>query len=153
MARVSLFEFAGGEPAFLALATAHHRRCLADPVLNHPFSHPGHPQHLEHLAAYWGEVLGGPPRYSEAWGGHSFMVGIHAGVGGDDDLGQRFFACFVQAMDDAELPDDPEFRRSLRAYMEWAVGDVMAYSPRGSTVPATMPMPRWSWDGLEAPAS
>ena len=51
--RPSLFAFAGGEPAFLALATAHHTRCLADPELNHPFSHPDqHPQHLERLAAY-----------------------------------------------------------------------------------------------------
>ena len=47
MGRPSMFEFAGGEPAFLALATAHHERCLQDPVLNHPFSHPGHPQHVE----------------------------------------------------------------------------------------------------------
>ena len=38
--RPSLFAFAGGEPAFLALATAHHARCLADPELNHPFAHP-----------------------------------------------------------------------------------------------------------------
>ena len=43
---VSLFEFAGGEPALLALATAHHARCLADPELNHPLYQPGqHPQH------------------------------------------------------------------------------------------------------------
>ena len=28
--RLSLFDFAGGSPAFLALATAHHARCLAD---------------------------------------------------------------------------------------------------------------------------
>ena len=33
MARPSLYEFAGGDPAFLALATAHHERCLLDPVL------------------------------------------------------------------------------------------------------------------------
>ena len=63
----SLFEFAGGEPAFLALAAAHHARCLADPELNHPFSHPGqHPQHVERLAAYWAEVMGGPPTYSRS---------------------------------------------------------------------------------------
>ena len=29
--RPTLCEFAGGEPAFLALATAHYARCLADP--------------------------------------------------------------------------------------------------------------------------
>jgi hemoglobin len=70
--RPSLFEFAGGESAFLALATAHHARCLADPELNHPFSHPDqHPQHVERLAAYWAEVLGGPPAYSKNCGDHS----------------------------------------------------------------------------------
>ena len=67
--RPTSFEFAGGEAAFLALARAHHARCLADAGLNHPFSHPGqHPQHVERLAASWGEVLGGPPAYSRSCG-------------------------------------------------------------------------------------
>ncbi len=55
MTRPSIFEFAGGAPAFLALATAHHERCLADEALNHPFSHPGHPEHIQRLASYWAE--------------------------------------------------------------------------------------------------
>lgn len=37
--RSSLYELAEGEPALLPLAAAHHARCLADPELNHPFSH------------------------------------------------------------------------------------------------------------------
>lgn len=143
-----MFEFAGGEPAFLALAAAHHRRCLEDPVLNHPFSHPGHPQHVERLASYWAEVFGGPPGYSESCGSQSAMLGIHAGTGAEDDLGRRFVACFMAAVDDAGLPDDSEFRAGLRRYMEWAVGQVMSYSPRGSRVPAALPVPRWSWGGL-----
>jgi len=65
MREQSLYEFAGGDGAFLALARAHHARCLADPELNHPFSHDDqHPQHVERLAAYWAEVLGGPNTYS-----------------------------------------------------------------------------------------
>lgn len=54
-----MFDFAGGESAFLQLAAAHHERCLADPVLNHPFSHGVHPEHVERLASYWAEVFGG----------------------------------------------------------------------------------------------
>ena len=142
-----MFEFAGGETAFLALAAAHHERCLADPELNHPFSHGGDPNHLEHLAAYWGEVFGGPPRYSESWGGHSGMLAIHAGQGAGPDFPERFVACFVQAADDAGLPDDPELRAALRAYMEWAVREVDSYSPPGSSVPPGLRVPRWSWDG------
>jgi hemoglobin len=78
------------------------------------------------------------------------MLRIHAGMDADDDLGDRFVACFVQAADDAHLPDDAEFRQALRDYMEWAVRDVHAYNPKGSVVPTNLPIPRWSWDGLQA---
>jgi hemoglobin len=146
--RPSLFEFAGGSPAFQRLAAAHHQRCLDDPVLNHPFSHPGHPDHVERLGDYWAEVFGGPPGYSEVSDGQPGMLKLHAGMNAQDDLGARFVECFVGAVGDAGLPDDPEFRRALRLYMEWAVSDVMAYSPRGSVVPRTVVVPRWTWDGL-----
>ena len=149
--RPTLYEFAGGDDAFLALATAHHARCLADPELNHPFSKlDQHPQHVERLAWYWAEVMGGPPRFSAECSDHSAMLRMHAGNGDMSDLGRRFVACFVQAADDAGLPDDAEFRTALRSYMEWAVAQVVSYSPAGSTVPAGLPVPRWSWDGLEA---
>jgi hemoglobin len=144
-----MYEFAGGAPAFLALANAHHQRCLDDPELNHPFSHPGKPDHIERLAGYWAEVFGGPPRYSEEWGGQSAMLEVHAAQGSGEDFGPRFVDCFVRAADDAGLPDDTEFRAGLRAYMEWAVGQVLAYSPPGSTVPAGLPVPRWGWSGLQ----
>lgn len=146
--RPTLFEFAGGEPAFLALARAHHERCLRDPELNHPFSHPGqHPLHVERLAAYWAEVMGGPPRYSESCGDHSGMLVMHAGNGEMDDLGLRFVECFVAAADDAGLPDDREFRAALRAYMEWAVAEVLRYPASADEVSHGLPMPHWSWDG------
>lgn len=147
--RPTLYEFAGGEQAFLALAQAHHARCLADPELNHPFSHPGqHPQHVERLAHYWAEVMGGPPLYSKSCGDHSGVLTLHSGNGEIDDLGRRFLDCFVRAADDAGLPADPEFRGVLRDYMKWAVDEVLSYSPRDAVVPRDQPMPHWSWEGL-----
>ena len=152
--RPTLYEFAGGESAFLALATAHHARCLADPELNHPFSHPGqHPQHVERLAAYWAEVLGGPPRYSESCGDHSGVLRLHAGNGDMGELGRRFVECFVAAADDAGLPDDLEFRSALRAYMQWAVDEVLSYGAEDARVADGQAMPRWSWGGLESSAT
>jgi hemoglobin len=148
--RPTLYEFAGGAPAFLALATAHHALCLADPALNHPFSHPDqHPEHVERLAAYWGEVLGGPPSYSESCGDHSMVVHMHAGNGDMSDLGERFVNCFVQAMDEAKLPDDAEFRATMRAYMRWATDEMVGYPTDPAAVPVGMPMPHWGWDGPE----
>jgi hemoglobin len=152
--RPSLYEFAGGRPAFVKLATAHHQRCLQDPVLQHAFSHPGHPHHIERLADYWAEVLGGPPLYSQVSEGQSGMLSLHAGMQADDDLGSRFLACFIGAIDAAGLPDEPEFRGALRAYMEWATAAVHVYNPEGSIVPDALPMPRWGWSGPEgAPES
>jgi hemoglobin len=150
--RPSIYEALGGGEPLLTLTAAHHRRCLEDPVLNHPFSHPDiDPRHVEKLAEYWGEVLGGPPTYLTSYGGHSAMLTLHASPGGDvdADLGDRFLACFVRAMDDVELPADPELRSALRSYMEWATADVMSHAPEGSAVAADLPMPRWGWDGLK----
>jgi hemoglobin len=147
----TLFEFAGGEAAFLALARAHHARCLADPELNHPFSHQDqHPQHVERLAAYWAEVMGGPSTFSETCGDESGVLTMHAGNGDMGDLGERFLDCFLHALDDAGLPKEPAFRGAMTGYMRWAVDTVLSYSPVDAVVPAGLPMPRWGWDGLES---
>jgi hemoglobin len=154
--RPTLFEFAGGEAAVLRLAAAHHARCLADPELNHPFSHADlDPQHVQRLAAYWAEVMGGPARFSAECSGQSDLLALHAGNGDMGDLGRRFVACFVAAVDDAGLPPDPAFRDALRRYMEWAVADVLAYSAPDAVVPEGLPVPRWSWEGpvVGGPAS
>ncbi len=151
--RPSLFEFAGGEQAFQALAVAHHARCLADAELNHPFSHADlNPQHVPRLAAYWAEVLGGPPVYSSRYSDQTAMLKQHAGNGEMGDLGRRFVDCFVAAADDAGLPRDPEFRAALRAYMAWAVDDVLSY-PEKDDVPHGAITPHWSWDGLQRPSA
>jgi hemoglobin len=149
-ARPSLYDFAGGAPAFLALTRAHHARCLADPELNHPFSHPDQdPHHIERLAAYLAEVMGGPPTFSQTYADHSAILRMHAGNGDMTDLGRRFVNCFMAAADDAQLPDDPDFRHALRSYMQWAVDEVLQYPGDRSSVPAGLPMPRWSWNGLQ----
>jgi hypothetical protein len=61
----SVFEAAGGTPGLRALARAWHQRVMADEIVGHAFSHGFHPQHIERLAAYWTEALGGPSAYTE----------------------------------------------------------------------------------------
>ena len=147
--RPSLYEAAGGMPAFQALAKANHERCLADPELNHPFSKTKNPRHVEALAAYWAEAMGGPPTYSTSLASETRMQQLHAGNGeGMRHLAPRFVACFVQAMDDAKLPADPELRKAMRDYITWATENLLVYIPKGTTVPAGLRVPKWSWDGL-----
>lgn len=78
-------EFAGADGAFLAPATAHHARCQADAELNHPFSHGDlNPEHVQRLADYWAEVLGGGCGRPEGPADAALVVGrpvlIFAGV-------------------------------------------------------------------------
>jgi hemoglobin len=145
--RTSVYEFAGGAVAFLALATELNKRCLEDSVLNHPFSHPGHPEHLERLAGYLGEVFGGPPVFSESCGGHSAMLLVHAGTDAEEDMANRFVACFDLAVEDAGMSYDLEFRQLLHEFMVTAAREVYSISPSGSVVAPNTPMPHWSWNG------
>jgi hemoglobin len=142
-----LFEAAGGSEAFLRLATAHHERCLADPELNHPFSHPGEPDHVARLAAYWAEVFGGPPSYSSAMGDHSGVIALHSGNGAMNDLAFRFLACFIASYDDAGIPPDTALRGVMTAYMADAIKVMNAHPAGPGDIAADQPMPKWSWDG------
>jgi hemoglobin len=144
---VTIYEAVGGDDAFLRVARAFHARALADPELNHPFSHPGHPQHVERLAAYWAETLGGPATYSAEMSDQTGMLRIHANNGMGEEYERRFLACFMAALDDADISDDATLRDALRDYMTWSLADVLQYSRRDAVVPEKMPMPRWSWDG------
>jgi hemoglobin len=73
---------------------------------------------------------------------------MHCDEGDMSELGERFYACFVSALDDAGLPGDDEFRVALRGYMRWAVDTVLSYRDCAS-VPEHLSLPRWGWDGLE----
>jgi len=71
-------------------------------------------------------------------------------IGGVADVRARFPGLPVAKMlhRDAALPEGiDDLRAALRAYMEWAVRDVMSYAPAESVVPAGRPVPRWTWSG------
>lgn len=148
----TLYEAAGGWDGMLRLAEAWHARVLADEVVAHAFSHGFHPDHVERLASYWAEALGGPPRYTSNYGDETAMVRIHSGNGGPhEEMDRRAIACFDQALVDAGLAGDAELRRTLHEYFSWATTSTMARYP-GSVddVPSGLGIPRWSWDGLVA---
>jgi hemoglobin len=147
--RPSVFEYAGGAPAFRALAADFHARCLADPVLEHPFSHTSNPEHVQRLADYWGEVFGGPPLFSATAGGHSAMLTMHSATGAEEGLGTRFLEVFDEAVRCAPIPADPELHKVMHDYMRWATDEVMSYSSADARVQPGLGMPHWGWSGRQ----
>jgi hemoglobin len=146
----TLYEAAGGDEGVLRLAAAWHARVLDDPIVSHAFRHGFQPDHTQRLAAYWAEALGGPPRYSREFGDESSMVRIHSGNGEHDEMDERAIACFDQALVDAGLDGDDALREALHDYFAWATTiNVARYPDSPDDVPDGLPIPRWSWDGLE----
>jgi hemoglobin len=144
----SVYEAAGGAPAMLALAHAWHQRCLADPEAQHPFSHEGlHPQHTERLAAYWGEMLGGPDEYSRELASVAHMVRMHSGNGPHPELDAATARCFALALDDAGILDDERLRSTLVDWFAWSNRVVNHTYKRPESVPHDLNLPHWSWDG------
>jgi hemoglobin len=117
----------------LRLAHAWHERVMADEVVSHAFSHGFHPEHTERLAAYWGEAVGGPPRYSDNYGDETSVVRLHSGNGPHEEMDRRAIECFDQALTDAGLADDPKLRTALRDYFAWATKNSMSRYHRSAS--------------------
>jgi hemoglobin len=146
----TIFEAAGGIEGLTDLAQAWHRRVMADEVVSHAFSHGSRPDHIERLAAYWAEALGGPALYSDHYGGESSVVSLHSGHGVHEEMDQRAIACFDVALSDVGLARDARLRQVLHDYFAWATSTSMARYPKSADeVPLNLRMPRWSWNGLE----
>jgi len=147
----SVYEAAGADDGLLRLAAAWHARVLADDVVSHAFSHGFHPRHTERLAAYWAEALGGPATFSSRLGDQSAVVRMHSGNGPHQEMDRRAVACFDLAMDDVGLTGEDPVRTVLHDYFAWATQTSMSEFHRSADdVPADLPIPHWSWDGLQA---
>jgi truncated hemoglobin YjbI len=147
--RPSIYEAIGGADALLALAEAWHTRCLADPILAHPFEDGIHPEHTQRLAAYWSEQLGGPATYTASLGDYSHVVRIHSGNGPHEQMDGRAVAAFVAALDDVGISAEPHLRFQLITWFTWATAMLNHRWARPDDVPSDLPLPSWSWEGTE----
>jgi hemoglobin len=145
----TVFEAAGGMDGMRRLAEAWHRRVMADEVVSHAFSHGFHAEHVERLAAYWAEALGGPSVYSDSYGDETAVVRIHSGNGEHEEMDRRAIACFDLALADIEL-ENGALRQVLHDYFAWATTTTMSrYHHSADDVPNGLRIPHWSWDGLQ----
>lgn len=145
----ALFEWAGGASAIEGLIDAFYDRVEQDELLSPFFPGGVTREHRDHVAAWWSEVFGGPDRYTRELGGYENMLAHHRDLGITVEQRRRFAFLMSVAADDAGLPDDPEFRSALVAYLEWGTRLALENSQPGAQVIERAPVPRWGWG--EAP--
>jgi hemoglobin len=145
----TLYEWAGGGEAFERLVNAFYDRVEHDELLAPLFGGLVTEEHRDHVVAWWSEVFGGPARYSTELGGYEHMLSKHRDLAITPEQRFRFATLMSQAADDAKLPDDPEFRSALVAYLEWGTRLALHNSQPGAPVAEHAPVPRWGWG--EAP--
>ncbi|MGY1733471.1 group II truncated hemoglobin [Geodermatophilus sp. SYSU D01045] len=141
----TLYEWAGGAPAFRRLIDAFYDRVERDDLLGPLFPGGVSEAHRAHVTAWWCEVFGGPPLYTEQLGGYERMLAHHRRLGLVREQRFRFATLMSRAADDAGLPDDPEFRAAFVGYVEWGTRLALANSQDGAAVVEHAPVPRWGW--------
>ena len=141
----TLYEWAGGGDAIRRMINAFYDRVERDDLISPFFPGGVSAEHRDHVVAWWSEVFGGPARYTRELGGYERMLARHRGLGIGAEQRRRFVSLMSVAADDAGLPDDPEFRSALLAYLEWGTRLAMHNSQPDAEVAEHAPVPRWGW--------
>lgn len=140
----TLYEWAGGGEALNRLTGVFYDKVLSDPLLE-PVFRGMSGDHPMHVAAFIGEVFGGPRLYSEKFGGHAAMIRHHLNRHLTEPQRRRWITLIVEAADEAGLPDDPEFRSAFVAYLEWGTRLARLNSQDGANPALDEPVPQWGW--------
>ena len=128
----TLFEWAGGFPALLRMTQLFYEKYVPEDPLLSPLFADMSPDHPQRVAAWLGEVFGGPKTYTETYGGYPRMISQHLGKGITEPKRARWVQLLCRSADEAGLPADAEFRAAFTAYLEW--GSRIAVE--NSTLPA-----------------
>jgi CDGSH-type Zn-finger protein/truncated hemoglobin YjbI len=135
----TIFEWAGGLPALTRMTRLFHEKYVpGDPLLAPLFADapPGLPQRM---AAYLGEVFGGPAAPDED--GYWRLLSGLLSEGLDCEQRSRWVTLLGRAAQESGLPAEPEFRAALTAFIEWDIAS-----------PPDKPTPRWDWGPAGPPS-
>ena len=145
VAAPSIFEWAGGLRALTRMTRLFYEKYVpADDLIGPVFARMS-PDHPQRVAAWLGEVFGGPKLYSEPFGGYPHMITQHKNRQLTEEIRARWVQLLTLSAQEAGLPNDAEFRSAFNAYLEWGSRLAVENSQTDSKPPANMPMPHWTW--------
>src|SRR5262245_18992007 len=144
----TLYEYAGGAPAFQRLVERFYAKARVDPLLAALFAR-FTDEHVRRVGVWLGEVFGGPPRYTEEEGGHRDILVRHGGLAITEPQRARWAEMMIATARE-ELPAEPKLQRRFADYIEWGTRIAREASEPGYALPPPAPVPRWDW-GAEGP--
>jgi hemoglobin len=142
--RPTIFEYAGGAPAFARLTEAFYKKVIADPLLAPLFVNFTE-DHRKHVALWLGEVFGGPQRYSDAGGSHQSILTAHAGLHISVPQRDRWIELMLQTSRE-ELPDDLLFQQRFASYIRWGADIAQGVSQADEAPVSHHGVPAWGWE-------
>jgi hemoglobin len=143
----TLFEHAGGDEALHRLEELFYDKVLADPVLKTLFTE-RRPTHVDHLTWFTAESFGGPDRFSRELG-FQHMIDVHRHLAITEGQRKRFVELYLDALDEAGLPDDEPFREAVREHLEFGSRVAMqnSHAENDDELNPLREVPRWTWPG------
>jgi hemoglobin len=144
------YEWLGGIEALTRLTTRFYEHVKVDALLAPVFAHMAD-DHRFHVAAFLGEVLGGPATYTATYGGHPHMIRQHLNRHLTHEQRRRWVGLLLETADELAMPEDPEFRSALVGYLEWGSRLAVINSQPGASVNEDAPMPKWGWGEVKGP--
>lgn len=146
----TLYDWLGGIAVLERLTERFYARVKDDPTLAPVFDHMSS-EHPKHVAAFLGEVLGGPATYTAEHGGHPQMIRHHLNRHLSHVQRRAWVALLLDTADELGMPDDPEFRSAIVGYLEWGSRLAVINSQDGAVVDENAPMPKWGWGEVKGP--
>jgi len=138
---------------FERLTDVFYNKVLKDEILEPVFRHMA-PEHSRHVAHFLAEVLMGPKVYSGEYGDDALrhMVGKHIGKRLTEVQRKRWADLLIESANETGLPDDPEFRSTFVAHIEWG-SRVAVINSQLTENPVTdkEQIPQWGWGEVKGP--
>ncbi len=141
----TLYEHAGGDAELHRLEELFYQKALADPVLSKVFT--GRvATHVDHLTWFTAESFGGPDRFSREIGFQE-LIAIHRHRHITDEQRERFVEAYLEALDEAGLPDDAPFRAAVREHVEFGahVAQQNSWAETDADLHPIREVPHWGW--------
>jgi len=100
------------------------------------------------MAWFTAESFGGPPRFTDELG-FGYIIDVHRHLQITDKQRQRFVEVYLEALDEADMPNDEPFRRAVREHVEFGA-HIAQQNSRARTDAELHPIrevPHWEWAG------